>query len=138
MSPLNFLSTRSFITWPRISSSAIGYKGIVYLEYAGATLATQEAGKTHDLSASSAISRQDQARSSVRMHSVMAIVMPKPYCYPSYKVQFIRHIYTSWSAQHYASFIYSARCSTIWQRRVEAISPDLCLIYAICSKCLSV
>ena len=93
MSPLNFLSTRSYKTWPRISSSAMGYKGIVYLEYSGATLATHQAGKTLGLSASSAISRQDQARSSVRMHSVRAIVMPKPYCHPSYQVQFIGHIY---------------------------------------------
>ena len=28
MSPLNFLSTRSYKIWPRISSSAMGYKGI--------------------------------------------------------------------------------------------------------------
>ena len=47
----------------------MGYKGIVYLEYSGETLATHQAGKTLGLSASSDISRQDQARSSVRMHS---------------------------------------------------------------------
>ena len=76
MPPLNFISTRSYQTWPRISSSGMGYKGIVYLEYSGATLATHQAGKTLGLSASSAISRQDQARSSVRMHSVRANVMP--------------------------------------------------------------
>ena len=86
MPPLNFISTRSYQTWPRISSSGMGNKGIVYLEYSGATLATHQAGKTLGLSASSAISRQDQARSSVRMHSVRAIVMPKPYCHPSYQV----------------------------------------------------
>ena len=78
MSPLNFLSTRSYKTLPRISSSAMCYKGIMYLQYSGATLASHQAGKTLGLSASSAISRQDQARSSVRMHSVRAIVMPKP------------------------------------------------------------
>ena len=33
MSPLDFQSARSFKTWPRIFSSAMGYKGIVYLEY---------------------------------------------------------------------------------------------------------
>ena len=66
----------------------------MYLEYSGATLASHQAGKTLGMSASSAISisRQDQARSSVRMHSVSAIVMPKPYCHPSYQVQFIGHI----------------------------------------------
>ena len=80
MSPLNFLSTRSYKTWPRFSSSVMGYKGIMYLEYSGATLASHQAGKTLGLSASSAISRQDQARSSVRMHSVRAIVLPKLYC----------------------------------------------------------
>ena len=69
--------------WPRISSSAMGYKGIMYLEYSEATLANHQAGKTIGLSASSAISRQDPARSSVRMHSIRAIVMPKPYCHPS-------------------------------------------------------
>ena len=106
----------------------MGYKGIVYLEYSGATLATHQAGKTLGLSASSAISRQDQARSSVRMHSVRAIVMPKPYCHPSYQVQFIGHIYISWSAQHFASFIYSARCSAIWRRKVEALSREVHLI----------
>ena len=83
MSPLNFLSTRSYKIWPKISPSAMGYKEIVYLEHTGATLATHEAGKALGLSASSAISRQDQARSSVRMHLVRAIVMPKPYCHPS-------------------------------------------------------
>ena len=71
----------------------MGYKGIVYLEYSEATFATHQAGKVLGLSASSAISRQDQARSSVRMHSVRAIVMPKPYCHPSIQVQFIGHIY---------------------------------------------
>ena len=55
----------------------MGYKGIVYLEYSGATLETHQAGKTLGLSASSAISRKDQARSSVRMYSVRAIVLPK-------------------------------------------------------------
>ena len=96
MSPLNFISTRSYETWLRISSSAISYKGIVYLEYSGGTLATHQAGKTPGLSASSTISRQDQARSSVRMHSIRAIVMPKPYCHPLYQVQFIGHIYINW------------------------------------------
>ena len=87
----------------------MGYKGIVYLEYSGATFATHQAGKALGLSASSAISRQDQARSSVRMHSVRAIVMPKPYCHPSYRVQFIGPIYISWSAQHFETYIYNAR-----------------------------
>ena len=45
MSPLNFLSTRSYITRQRISSSAMSYKGIVYSEYSGATLATHQADK---------------------------------------------------------------------------------------------
>ena len=80
MPSLNFISKRSYQTWPRISSSGMGYKGIVYLEYSGATFATHQAGKALGLSASSAISRQDQARSSVRMHSVRAIVLPKLYC----------------------------------------------------------
>ena len=54
----------------------MGYKGIVYLEHSGATFATHQAGKTLGLSACSAIRRQDQERSSVRMYSVRAIVMP--------------------------------------------------------------
>ena len=58
----------------------MGYKGSVYLEYSGATFATHQAGKAMCLSASSALSRQDQARSSVRMHSFRAIVLPRLYC----------------------------------------------------------
>ena len=85
MSPLNFLSSRSYKTWPRISLSAMGYKGIVYSEYSGATFATQQAVKALGLSASSAISRKDQARSSVRMHSVRVIVLPKLYCTLQFK-----------------------------------------------------
>ena len=106
----------------------MGYKGIVYLEYSGATLETHQGGKTLGLSASSAISRQDQTRFSVRMHSVRAVVMPKPYNHPSYQFQFMRHIYINWSAQHFASFIYSARCSAIWQRKVEALFREVYLI----------
>ena len=78
--PLDCLSPGSYRTWQRNLSSAMGYKGIVYLEYSGATFATHQAGKALGLSASSAISRQDQERSSVRMHSVRAIVLPKLYC----------------------------------------------------------
>ena len=77
MSPLNFLSTRSYKTWPRISLRAMVYKGIVYFKYSGATLATPQVGRTLGLSASSAISRQDQTRSSVRIHLFRAVVMPK-------------------------------------------------------------
>ena len=76
MSPLDFQSTWP---WPRISSCAMGYRGIVYLEYSGATFATHQGGKSLGLSASSAISRQDQARSSVRMHLIRAIVLLKLY-----------------------------------------------------------
>ena len=53
----------------------MGYKWIVYSEYLGATFATHQAGKALGLSASSAISRQDQARSSVRMHLVRATAL---------------------------------------------------------------
>ena len=80
MSPKNFLSTRFYKTWPRVSLSGRGYKRIVYLEYSEATLATHQGGKTLGLTAISAISRQDQTRSSVRMHSARAVVMPKPCC----------------------------------------------------------
>ena len=100
----------------------------MYLEYSGATLATHQGGKTFGLSASSAISRQDQTRSSVRMHSVRAVVMPQPNCHPSYQVQFIGYIYISWSAQHFASFICSARSSAIWRRKVEALSREVHLL----------
>ena len=110
MSPLNVLSTRSYKTWPRISVSAKGYKRIVYLEYSGATLATHQGGKSLGLSASSAISRQDQKRSSVRMHSVI----PKPYCHHSYQVQFIEHIYVQ-VAQ--LNTLQVSRCSAIWRRK---------------------
>ena len=51
-----------------------------YLEYSGATFATHHAGKALGLSASSALSRQDQARSFIRMHLVRAIDLPKLYC----------------------------------------------------------
>ena len=67
------------VPWP-------GYKGIVYLEHSGATLATTQAVKTLGLSACLAIHRQDQARSFVRMHSVRAIVLPKLYCTPHIKL----------------------------------------------------
>ena len=39
----------------------MGYKGIVYLEYSGATFATHQERKALGLSASSAIITQDQA-----------------------------------------------------------------------------
>ena len=42
MSPLNFLTTRSYKTWPIISLSAMGYTGIVYSEYSGANLARRK------------------------------------------------------------------------------------------------
>ena len=84
------------------------YKEIVYLEYSGATLTTlathqalagkhlvSPSRKTLGLSTSSAISKQDQAKSPVRMHSVRAIVMHKPYCHPSFQVQFIGYTYIS-------------------------------------------
>ena len=103
MSPLNFPSSRSYKTWPRISSSAMGHKGIVYLEYSGATFATHQAGKALGLSASSAVNRQDQARPSVRMHSVRAIVLPKLYC--TLHIKFIGHIYI---------YIYKLRMSVLW------------------------
>ena len=45
MSLLNFLSTRSYKTRPGLSSSAMSYEGIVYLEYSEASLATHQAGK---------------------------------------------------------------------------------------------
>ena len=48
MSPIIFLSTRSYQIWPR---SAMGYKEIVYLKHSGATLATHQAGKNLGLSA---------------------------------------------------------------------------------------
>ena len=124
MSPLNFLITRSYKTWPRM-----GYKGIVHLEYLGATFATHKAGKTLGLSATSVISRQDQARSSVRMNSVRAIVLPKLYW--TLHITFISldiYIYISWSGQHFASFMYSARCRAIWRRKVEALSREVHLI----------
>ena len=72
MYPLKVLSRRFYKTWPRISFSAMGCKGIVYLQYSWATLATHKGGKTLGLSASSAISRKDQTISFVRMHSVRA------------------------------------------------------------------
>ena len=53
----------------------MGYNKIVYLEYSGATLSVHQAGKIIGLSACSAIRRQDQAGSSVRMHSVRVDVM---------------------------------------------------------------
>ena len=97
----------------------MGYKGIVYLDYSGATLATHQGGKN---TWSVSQFRQDQTKSSVRMHSVRAVVMRRPYCHPSYQDQFIGHIYISCSFQHFASFIYSSICSAIWRRKVVTIS----------------
>ena len=37
-------------------------------------------------------------------------------------------MYISWSAQHFVSFIYSARSSAIWRRQVEALSREVHLI----------
>ena len=67
-------------------------KGIVYLELSGATLATHQAGKTLGMSAWLAIRRQDQAKSSVRMHLARANVMPyhtvnKIFCFLDIYVQ---------------------------------------------------
>ena len=127
MSPLNFLSTRFYKTWPRISLSAIGYKGTVDLADSVVTLTTHQGGKTLGLSASSAISIQDQTRSSVRMHLVRA------YCQDSYQVQFFGHIYIyiyiyKLVSSTLCKFIYCIRFSAIWRRKVEALSGEVHLI----------
>ena len=56
--------------------------------------------------AHSAIHRQSQARASVRMHSVRALVMP----YHTVILQTC-HTYMDWSGEHFKSFSYSAQCT---------------------------
>ena len=39
-----------------------------------------------------------------------------------------QHYYINWSAQHFESFIYSARCSAVWRQKAEALSREVQMI----------